>query len=306
MAAGSLPLADAPALWPFARRTRLVRLGLGLALLGLFAAAVYSAFQLHTRATSYFASGGRGILVIDLSASVDPRANQRLRTLMRTLANSDQRLGLVAFEEQTYELFPPGTRGDEIRPMLRFFGTSSPEDRKETPWSISFLGGTNIGLALRLARQVAARTGAASVLLVSHLQGSTSDLPLLADQIGQLRARGLGLRVRARVPARASRGAVRPPTQTSRSRRSPPTSASGAPTPGYPRELRSGSWVPATTSSSAKRCSTSRSSAVTNSGDCSSPTAATAIRPRSRTARSSWPHSSSRSRRSPTALEDPN
>ena len=138
MAAGSLPLADAPALWPFARRTRLVRLGLGLALLGLFAAAVYSAFQLHTRATSYFASGGRGILVIDLSASVDPRANQRLRTLMRTLANSDQRLGLVAFEEQTYELFPPGTRGYEIRPMLRFFGTSSPEDRKETPWSVSF------------------------------------------------------------------------------------------------------------------------------------------------------------------------
>ena len=200
MAAGSLPLADAPALWPFARRTRLVRLGLGLALLGLFAAAVYSAFQLHTRATSYFASGGRGILVIDLSASVDPRANQRLRTLMRTLANSDQRLGLVAFEEQTYELFPPGTRGDEIRPMLRFFGTASPENRKETPWSVSFLGGTNIGLALRLARQVAARTGAASVLLVSDLQDSTSDLPLLADEIGQYRTSGLRLRVLPMFP----------------------------------------------------------------------------------------------------------
>ena len=77
MAAGSLPLADAPALWPFARRTRLVRLGLGVAVLGLFAAMAYSAFHLHTRATSYFAQGGRGILVIDLSASVDPRANPR-------------------------------------------------------------------------------------------------------------------------------------------------------------------------------------------------------------------------------------
>ena len=163
MAAGTLPLADAPALWPFARRTRLVRLGLGLAVLGLFAAAVYSAFHLHTRATSYFAQGGRGILVIDLSASVDPRANQRLRTLMRTLANSDQRLGLVAFEEQTYELLPPGTRGDEIRPMLRFFGTESPSARKETPWSVSFLGGTNIGPALRLARQIAERNGAGAI-----------------------------------------------------------------------------------------------------------------------------------------------
>jgi hypothetical protein len=195
MAAASLPLADAHALWPFARRTRLVRLGLGFALFGLFAAIVYSAFQLHTRATSYFASGGRGILAMDLSASVDPRANQRMRTLMRTLANSDQRLGLVVFEEQTYELLPPGTRGDEIRPMLRFFGTSSPSDRKETPWSVSFLGGTNIGQGLRLARQAAERNGAGSVLLVSDLQDSTSDLPLLADEIGQYHSEGLRLRV---------------------------------------------------------------------------------------------------------------
>jgi hypothetical protein len=195
MAATSLPLADAHALWPLARRTRLVRLGLGFVLFGLFAAIVYSAFQLHTRATSYFASGGRGILVMDLSASVDPRANQRMRTLMRTLANSDQRLGLVVFEEQTYELLPPGTRGDEIRPMLRFFGTSSPSDRKETPWSVSFLGGTNIGPGLRLARQAAERNGAGSVLLVSDLQDSTSDLPLLADEIGQYHTEGLRLRV---------------------------------------------------------------------------------------------------------------
>jgi von Willebrand factor type A domain len=195
MAAGSLPLADAHALWPFARRTRLVRLGLGFALLGLFATTVLTAFHLHTRATSYFAQGGRGIVVLDLSASVDPRANQRLRTLVRTLANSDQRLGLVVFEEQTYELLPPGTRGDEIRPMLRFFGTSSPSFTRETPWSVSFLGGTNIGPALRLARQAAERNGAGSVLLVSDLQDSTSDLPLLADEIGQYRTEGLRLRV---------------------------------------------------------------------------------------------------------------
>ena len=195
MAAGSLPLADAHALWPFARRTRLVRIGLGVALLGLFAATVYSAFHLHTRATSYFASGGRGILVLDLSASVDPRANQRLRTLMQTLANSDQRLGLVVFEEQTYELLPPGTRGDEIRPMLRFFGTSSPSSLKPTPWSVAFLGGTNIGLGLRLARQAAERNDAHSVLLVSDLQDSTSDLPVLADEIGQYHTEGLRLKV---------------------------------------------------------------------------------------------------------------
>jgi hypothetical protein len=100
----------------------------------------------------------------------------------------------VVFEEQTYELLPPGTRGDEIRPMLHFFGTTT-TFRKETPWSRSFLGGTNIGPGLRLAREVAERNGARSVLLVSDLQDSTSDLPLLADEIGRYRTTGLQLRV---------------------------------------------------------------------------------------------------------------
>jgi hypothetical protein len=40
-----------------------------------FGVALFSAFRLHTRPTSYFAQGGTGIVVIDLSASVDPRAN---------------------------------------------------------------------------------------------------------------------------------------------------------------------------------------------------------------------------------------
>jgi hypothetical protein len=204
MAAGSLPLADAPTLWPFARRTRQVRLALGFALLGLFAAAVFAAFHLQTRATSYFAQGGRGIVVMDLSASVDPRGNQRMRTLMQTLANSDQRLGLVVFEEAAYELLPPGTRGDEIRPMLRFFGTSTPSYSNETPWSRSFLGGTNIGLGLQLARQVAERSGGGSILLVSDLQDSTSDLPLLSEELGIYRTTGLRLRVLPLFPSSSS------------------------------------------------------------------------------------------------------
>ena len=69
----------------------------------------------------------------------------KLATLLRTLADSDQRLGVVVFEEQAYELLPPGTRGDEIRPMLRFFGTELPLVGPATLWSRSFLGGTSIG-----------------------------------------------------------------------------------------------------------------------------------------------------------------
>lgn len=196
MSTTTLPLADAPFLWRYARRTRRVRIGLALALLAVFGIALLSAFGQRTRATSYFAEGGQGIVVVDLSASVDPRANVKLATLLRTLADSDQRLGLVAFEEQAYELLPPGTRGEEIRPMLRFFGSTSPLLGPATPWSRSFLGGTTIGEGLRLARQIVERTGSGgSVLLISDLQDSSTDVPLLTDEIGRYRKQGIRLRI---------------------------------------------------------------------------------------------------------------
>ena len=41
--------------------------------------------------------------------------------LLKTLADSDQRLGLIVFAEDAYEMLPPGTRGDALRPMLRYY-----------------------------------------------------------------------------------------------------------------------------------------------------------------------------------------
>jgi hypothetical protein len=195
MASRTLPLADAPALWRYAGRTRHLRIALALALLAVFSAMALTAFQLHTRATSYFAKGGNGVVVLDLSASVDPRANVRLATFMRTLADSNQRIGLIAFEEQAYELLPPGSRGDEIRPMLRFFGGSRPIFGPETPWSRAFLGGTAIGSGLQLARKVIERTGAGSALLISDLQDASSDVPLLTDEISRYQTEGIPLHI---------------------------------------------------------------------------------------------------------------
>ncbi|TML20044.1 MAG: hypothetical protein E6G28_11455 [Actinobacteria bacterium] len=170
MASRTVPLADAPALWRYAGRTRRIRLALAALLLALFAASLLTAFRLHTRPTSYFASSGNGIVALDLSASIDPLANARLRTLLRTIADSDQRLGLVVFEEHAYEMLPPGTRGDELRPMLRFFGNFLAGFGRETPWSRGFL------------------------------EDASSDLGLLTEEIGRYRRAGIPLRVLPLAP----------------------------------------------------------------------------------------------------------
>ena len=200
MAVRAVPLADAPALWRYADRTRRIRLALAAAPLVLFALTVFAGFRLHTRPTSYFASGGNGVVAVDLSASIDPNANARLRTLLRTLANSDQRLGLVVFEEQAYEMLPPGTRGDQLRPMLRFFGNSLASVGTATPWSQGFLGGTSISAGLRLAREEARREGGGSVLLISDLEDASSDIGLLTEEISRYHRSGIPLRVLPLAP----------------------------------------------------------------------------------------------------------
>lgn len=199
----SIPLADARSLWAKARRTFRVRVALAIALLLLFAVCLAAAFHLRVRPTSYFARGGAGIVVADFSRSIDPRAYRRTGELLKSLADSDQRLGLVAFADDAYEMLPPGTRGDEVRPMLRYFpvgaGTAAAASlgSQVTPWSAAFLGGTNISRGLTLARQILERehTPRGSVLLVSDLGDSSSDVPLLTQEIGEYERAGISLRV---------------------------------------------------------------------------------------------------------------
>jgi hypothetical protein len=199
----TIPLADARSLWTKAKRTFRVRIVLGVALLVLFAACLAAALQLHVRPTSYFAHGGAGIVVADFSRSIDPRAYRRTGQLLRSLADSDQRLGLVAFADDAYEMLPPGTRGDEVRPMLRYYAAGKGPaafvtlGAQVTPWSAAFLGGTNISRGLALARDVLQRERIrhGSVLLVSDLGDSSSDVPLLTQEIGEYQRAGITLRV---------------------------------------------------------------------------------------------------------------
>jgi hypothetical protein len=204
----AIPLADAPALRAPARRTLLLRTALAAALLLALALAVSLAGGLRTRPSSYFASGNSGVVVLDLSTSVDPNRYRRLARVLRTLAETNPPLGLVTYSDSAYELLPPGTRGEALRPLLRFFEpppADGPGARRtrgfgflESPWSGTFRGGTRISTGLRVAREMVARDGlapGATVLLVSDLDDSPFDLEALTQEAIAYEQAGIELRV---------------------------------------------------------------------------------------------------------------
>jgi hypothetical protein len=204
-----IPVATAPALDRAARRTTSIRLLLALAVLGALAWAVSLAADLRTRPSSYFAGGSSGIVVTDLSSSVDPNRYRRLARVFRTFVQTNQPLGLVTFSDTAYEVLPPGTRGEELRPMLRFF--TPPEQTAaagrqtrgqgfgfvESPWSGVFRGGTRISEGLRIAREMVQRDRIPDpgVVLVSDLDDSPFDLEALTDEVIRYRRGGIDLRV---------------------------------------------------------------------------------------------------------------
>jgi hypothetical protein len=103
----SVPLADAPGIWTTSRHMRFLRVALAAVLLGLLVSLLVSSLRLKTRPTSYFAKGGGGLAVIDFSKSIDPRSYRRMSMILRTLADSNQRLGLIAFSDDAYMMLPP-------------------------------------------------------------------------------------------------------------------------------------------------------------------------------------------------------
>jgi hypothetical protein len=210
----------APELRPAVRRTRAMRLALALAGLALLAVCVQLARGLNARPSSYFATGGGGIVVLDVSTSIDRFKDQRIQRVLRSLAETGSRLGLVVFSDTAYEMLPPGTRGEELRPLLSFFQSPPrPRTREEarelarrfreldSPWTGSFRGGTRISLGLREARGVIDREGIAkpSVLLLSDLDNSGFDTSPLTDEIARYERQGIELRVVPLFPSREDR-----------------------------------------------------------------------------------------------------
>src|SRR5207244_6982134 len=141
--ARAIPTAEPARFGTAARRTKIVRLVLAGALAALVCTSTASAHGLRVRQSAFFPRGTSGVIVLDLSTSIDPGSYRRIGGVFDQLIASDPPIGLVIFSDVAYELMPPGTPARELRPFLRFFtphGSRFPTH----PWSPTFRRGTRI------------------------------------------------------------------------------------------------------------------------------------------------------------------
>jgi hypothetical protein len=199
-----IPYGDQRSLDDAVRRTTVIRLVLGAALVGLLAAAFLMARDKDVRADAFFPPERSGIVVVDMSASVSALTYRRIGRALRRISAANEPVGLIVFSDAAYELFPPGTPGKELSPLLRYFTPVSGRDRPAfdakyplNPWVGSFSGGTRISEGLRVARTVLQRDRIkdATVLLVSDLEAPQSDRLRIVDTITTLQNDGVDVRV---------------------------------------------------------------------------------------------------------------
>jgi hypothetical protein len=208
---GGIPLADAPALQRAAWRTAVLRLGLALMLAGLLAVTWLLGRGQNAQPSSFFGGGRSGVAVIDFSTSIDPSRYRRIARVLRTFADTAQPTGLVVYSDTAYEAVPPGTRGEVLRPLLRFFEAPLAFRARfrfpESPWTGSFRGGTRISAGLRVARRMLERDGIrrGTVMLVSDLDDSPFDTSALTQEALRYRQGGIDVRFVPLQPSQEDR-----------------------------------------------------------------------------------------------------
>lgn len=212
----SIPLAEPGSLRRIARRTTALRFSLAVALAAAGVAALTAANRLEVAEATLFAPGASGVLVLDLSSSIDAAPPAEIAGVMRHLVRSGGRAGLVLFSDVAYEALPASASTEELRPYLRFFRrppelgrrrtfVPTPQFRNRrapTPWSRSFRGGTRISNGLEVARtMLRGGSRAKEVMLVSDLNDSLFDISALSTALDEYRRDGIRLRI---VPLNAT------------------------------------------------------------------------------------------------------
>jgi hypothetical protein len=192
----AIPAADIGALAPHARRTRRLRAALAAVLVGLVVAAVLLARDSDDTPSRLLPPGTSGIVVIDVSRSVDGQTYEPIANVLQQLIALREPTGVVAFSDVAYQLLPPGSPSRELRPLLRLF-TPAQSGVEESPWSPAFTAGTRISTGLELTRAILERqkVGNGAVLLVSDLQTASSDIADMTEAIIEYRKAGIPLRI---------------------------------------------------------------------------------------------------------------
>ncbi|MHB8642460.1 MAG: vWA domain-containing protein [Gaiellaceae bacterium] len=198
----SIPLADAPAFRPAARRTFAVSTAIGLLLLAAVVAVVFVARQPHTRTVVSLPTHSDAIVVLDLSASISSDTYSRIGATLDTLAHSTGHYGLVVFSDEAYEALPPGTPAADLAPLVRYFTLGKQTTPgfapafPTNPWQNVFSAGTRISAGLELARTIALddKLQRPALILISDLEDDPNDLT-------RLQFIGAGLQ-QARIPLR--------------------------------------------------------------------------------------------------------
>jgi hypothetical protein len=192
----------AGAIWR-ARILQLVFAGIAVALL---LAAISSARDLDASPPGLIPNDSTGVVVVDLSLSIEDEDYRAVRTAFTRLIEDDASIGLVVFSDVPYELLPPGTPASELRPMLRLL-VPPKLGPPVNPWSITFRAGTHVSSALRMARDMLRRDGIekGSILLVSDLETAPDDVPSLSRIVDEIRRSPIELRAYALAPSSDAR-----------------------------------------------------------------------------------------------------
>ena len=173
-----------------------MRLVLGGALVVLAGVAVWRAADLNPRTVAFLPQNSTTVVVVDQSKSIYVAAYRRIAETLRRLIAADVPIGLVAFSDTAYEMLPPGARGSELKPLLRFYvptrhGANIDPDTSflASPWDNVFSAGTKISTGLDLAVSILHRDRVrnGTVLLLSDLETAGEDQPALAQSLITIR-----------------------------------------------------------------------------------------------------------------------
>src|SRR5215218_7783769 len=151
-------------------RTLVVRVVLAAGAVALLAATTASARDLDPRDRGLLQEG-TGVVVVDLSLSIEDDTSGAVRSALRRLMAADAPVGLVVFSDVPYELLPPGTPSSELKGLVRML-TPVGGAGVVNPWSDTFRAGTRISTAMQLARAMLKEDHVkhGSVLLISDLE----------------------------------------------------------------------------------------------------------------------------------------